>query len=341
MDALEDVTENGGAAAASAGPHGAPMPPAAPAYGDHPGNELALLRDRLARHDEQIETLRATTQKKRPWYLDIGPLISTVALLLSFSTTYYACQQQETQRIHDARVELRGLLQRLSELPRMNAALGEQYRDPMVIGQISAFIQQENKLLALHASELIDQLEAVDAQDISTSDYILVATAMFNSSLLSEGVALLDRAESKIRDAQDGATIYRTRGAVRFQLGDIEGGRADFLRALAIFQRFPTPSPFVEATTHAYTEWSWASAEFGVQQCQEAETHLRRAFTRLEPYINPTVSNPLVNQLRELEAQMASCGSSDQATIQMGLELAPLVAPLVNQGRPEADDGGK
>src|SRR5690606_36160868 len=266
MSTLEDVTA------------GEVAPPA--------GGSLDRLRDQLARHEAQIETLRATTQKKRPWYLDIGPLISTVALLLSFSTTYYACRQAEAQKIHDTRVELRGLLQRLSELPRQAVALSEQYDDPSVIGQIVAFIQQENKLLALHAAELMAQLDAVDPGHVTTSDYILVATAMFNSALISEGIALLDQAEREIRDAQDGATIYRTRGIVRFQMGDVSEGRADFLRALAIFQRFPTSSAFVVASTHALTEGQWAAAELGVQECEEAETHLRRAFAHLAPHVS-------------------------------------------------------
>jgi hypothetical protein len=291
----------------------------------------------MTRTDVQIEALRDSVKKPRPWYLDIGPLISTVALLLSFSTTYYACRQAESQQIHESRVELRGLLQRLSELPKENAALVEQYQDPMVIGQISSFIQQENKLLALHAAELMAQLDAVDTGHVTTSDYILVASAMFNSGLVSEGLAILDQAEREIRDGQDGATIYRSRALTRFQMGDIQNGRADFQRALAIFQRFPTSSPFVEASTHTFTEASWAGAEMSVHECEEAAEHLRRAFAHLAPYVNPNVSNPLMSQLQQLEAQLATCGASEEESSRMGMLLSPLISPLTD---PRDEQGG-
>lgn len=333
MNAREGVTEGGADVAEGAG-RGTQAPTAehdgAMRLVEHFGAELERLQSQVSRSDVQIEAIQASVRKQRPWYLDIGPLISTVALLLSFSTTYYSCRQAESQQIHEARVELRGLLQRLSELPKENAGLVEQYRDPMVIGQISSFIQQENKLLALHAAELMAQLGTEDPGHVSTSDHILVSAAMFNSGLISEGLAILDQAEQEIRDGQDGATIYRQKGLVRFQMGDLTNGRAEFGRALAVFERFPTSSPFVEASTHTFTEASWAGAELGVRECEQAEVHLRRAFAHLAPYVSPGVANPLLSQLQAIETQLASCGTSEEASNRMGMQLSPLIAPLMD-----------
>ncbi|HYG70242.1 MAG TPA: hypothetical protein VD838_21375, partial [Anaeromyxobacteraceae bacterium] len=312
------------------------------APGDAPpsGDPAALdrLREQVARHDAQIQTLNETSKKKRPWFLDIGPLISTVALLLSFSTTFYACRQAEAQKLHDARVELRGLLQRLSELPRQNAALIEQYDNPSVISQIAGHIQQENKLLAVQAAELMAQLERSSERSVTATEYTTVAMAMFNANLMHEGFALLLRSESAVRDAQDGAALYRMMGAARFQMGDVAGGRQDFERALNIFERFPAGSAYVQASTHAYTEAQWSMVEMGIGACVEARHHVTRALAYLAPYVDESVQNPLVDQIRQVEQRVALCGTRGQAQAQAQeqiiLELGSLIAPLL--ARPDS-----
>jgi hypothetical protein len=274
------------------------------------GIELDELRSHVSRNDAEISALHvAAARKTRPWYREAGTIISMLALTLSFGSTYFAQRQAQQRELHDARVELRGLLQRLSELPKENIGLVEQYADPNVRGTISGYIQQENKLLAQHAAELMRRLHEANPAFVTTSEYILVANALHFSYLSVESIAMFEQAVEVIRDATDGVAVYRGLAGVRFAIGDVEGGRRDFERALRIFDEFPTPSAYQRAYTHAFTEMMWASNERVVGNCPEAQTHLARAWAHWEPFNEPGVPNAMTEQLRSTQAFVEGCGT--------------------------------
>jgi hypothetical protein len=274
------------------------------------GIELDELRSHVGRNDAEISALHVAAAKRaRPWYREAGTIISMLALTLSFGSTYFAQRQAHQRELHDARVELRGLLQRLSELPKENIALSEQYADPNVQGTISGYIQQENKLLAQHAAELMRRLHEANPDFVTTSEYILVANALHFSYLSVESIAMFEQAVEVIRDATDGVAVYRGLAGVRFAIGDVEGGRRDYERALRIFDQFPTPSAYQRGYTHAFTEMMWATNERIAGHCPEARAHLARAWEHWEPFDEPGVPNAMTEQLRSTEAFVAGCGT--------------------------------
>jgi hypothetical protein len=92
--------------------------------------ELDALRATVRQNDDEIDALQLqAAMSHRPWYRSIEALVAIFALLLSLTTTavsgYWAKTQKDIaeqrlrqQQTYDSRLELRGLIQSMSELDR-------------------------------------------------------------------------------------------------------------------------------------------------------------------------------------------------------------------------------
>src|SRR5437016_12374288 len=114
------------------------------------------LEERMTTMKREIDALQiAVTGQKKPWYREVSTLISFLALTFSFGTTFVSYRRTESQDIQNSRQELRGLLQRLSALPKENVENMRKYKDDVEARTIiGGFINQENSLLARQAAEL-------------------------------------------------------------------------------------------------------------------------------------------------------------------------------------------
>jgi hypothetical protein len=82
----------------------------------------------LAMMKGEIDALQVTVaETTKPWYKQASILIAALALLFSFGTTYYSAEQTRKADIHNAKVELRELIQQLTELPQRNVNLNSKY----------------------------------------------------------------------------------------------------------------------------------------------------------------------------------------------------------------------
>jgi tetratricopeptide (TPR) repeat protein len=200
------------------------------------------------------------------------------------------------------------LIQRLSALPKENIETLQTYQNnPAALGQISGLIQEENALLAKQAAEVMASIP----DQITSSEYILVANALVNSSLVDQASELFDRAETVVKDANDGVSVLRSRAALYFFEGNLKAGRDTYERALAIFKSQPTRNRSYEETTHALTEMYWAQMEMGQKQCPEAKTHIARARGHIAPFLVQGMPNPLDLQITQTETYLRSlCGAS-------------------------------
>ena len=98
---------------------------------------------------KEVDALQITVMsQKTPWYKNASTTIAILALLFSFGTTYVSYKRTEAQDIQSLKLELRGLLQRLSYLPRDNFETAKKYpNDPTATQTIGGLINQENTLL--------------------------------------------------------------------------------------------------------------------------------------------------------------------------------------------------
>jgi hypothetical protein len=268
------------------------------------------MMERMDLLDRQVANLQMDqVQARRPWFRDLPILISLFAFLFSFGTTVFSYMQAREQEIHNARVELRGLLQRLSALPKENIEVTHAYTDSFAIGQLSGLLQQENALLAKQAAEVMKAIP----DRVTSSEYILVATAFNNSSLQDDSLAMINAAEKVVQDANDGVTVYRMQGGLLFTAGNVEGGRASYQKAVDIFNTYPSTTTFFKTTTQALTEVYWAQNELLRNQCDAARLHMERAKEQADQIPNKEVPNTIVQnieqQMDQTEEYLGNCTS--------------------------------
>jgi hypothetical protein len=264
--------------------------------------ELEQKVDLMKREVDALQI--AISGPAKPWYKNTSTLLSVIALLFSFSTTYVSYRRTTIQDIQSARQELRGLLQRLAALPKENVDIQKKYMDdPGSMYVVSGFINQENSLLARQAAELAKQLP----EDlVSGTEYYAIALALQNSYDLAAADEFLRYSIQAAEDFNTEIGALRSTANLQFIQGRPEAGRVEYQRALGIFSKYPGYDPFTRARTNVWTELAWASAEAGSGLPALASQHLESA----KALVNGLPGSPGADQLRaqvlQVEIQLAS-----------------------------------
>lgn len=234
------------------------------------------LEQRVEVMKREIDALQITVAgQSKPWYYNISTLLSVVALIFSFGTTFVSYQRTKMQDIQNARAELRGLLQRLAALPKENVELGMKYAtDPAAQNMVSSFINQENTLLVRNAAELARNLPA---KSVSATEYYAIAVASQAAYDLAGAEQFLSYAMNTEPDFNIGIACLRTLAHLKFIQGRPDAGRVDYQKALDIFSKYPQYDPFTRANTNVLTELSWAYSEAGSNGPGLASQHVENA----------------------------------------------------------------
>jgi hypothetical protein len=234
------------------------------------------LEQRIETMKREIDALQVqVVEQAKPWWRQIPVLVtilvSVSALGFSFWTDYKSEDRIGREEEHDARVELRGLVQRLQVIPKENFELYRTYaKDPEAQRTLGSLINTENLVVSRQAAELIEELDG----DVSATEYYAVAYAFVFSDQPVEASRLLSEGLKVAQDPLNEAALLRQDAVVRFGLGDQEGARGRFQEALDIFDKYPGQSEVFVAATHLFTETSWAAAELGQGECSEALQHI-------------------------------------------------------------------
>ncbi|MBA3450057.1 MAG: hypothetical protein H0T18_02455 [Chloroflexia bacterium] len=282
-----------------------PGPANAPADGRTPDPladvraELTMLRAHVAQNDHEIDDLQLRSAEWRlPWYRNIQSLVAVFALLLSLLTTlvsgYWASTQGEIaerrlrqQEIHDARTELRGLLQSLSELERRIEELPS-IDDPLLASRLSSSYGSETAILATQALAIMESIP----DQISSSEYLNLAVRFGAINEFGRAQPLIERALATAATSYDFLSAKRTYAALLFQNGDSDGGRRQFAEALASWSTFPSEAATVQTTGDLFTELTWASIESLHGYCDEAKAHIDAAREHVNALNNPAWQLP-------------------------------------------------
>lgn len=271
-------------------------PPLPPVQSDP---ETSVPRDHeLAIMKREIDALQiAVTGSSNPWYKSASTIISVVALLFSFSTTYVSYRRSEVQDTQNLRQELRTLLQRLAALPKENLEFSKKYAgDPQSVSLVSGFVNQENALLARQAAEIAKRLPR---EMVSATEYYAIAVASQNSYELQTAKEFLDLSLQVARDFNAEISALRAQAHLKFMTGDPAGGRADYEKALAIFTRYPGFDAFTQTTTHVWSHLGWALSEASVGAMPGAREHDNEA----ERLVGTVPASPGAEMLRSHVAQ--------------------------------------
>ena len=235
---------------------------------DETGSQLEMMR-------REIDALQVEVMKgKEPWYKSPPVFISALALLFSFGTTIVSFQKAAREDVRSARAELRGIIQRLTVLPRENFELIKKYQDdPEGQGLLSGLLTEENSLLARQASEIVDRFP----DEISASEYYSVAQALMIASDVERQVRYLERALAKASDPNIKVTILRIYGLHLMMTGQTTEGRRKYEQALSIWRDYPDVTDYFQEWTDVFTEMYWSQAEMAANNIEAARGHIRKA----------------------------------------------------------------
>jgi len=274
-------------------------------YDQNTGNQsvdLLLLK-------KEVAALQIAIQgSQNPWVKNMSTVLAVVALLFSFGTTFVSYKRTESQDIQSARVELRGLLQRLSSLPRENIEMAKKYEkiDPAIVASISSFINQENTLLARQAAEIAKRLPS---EYVSATEYYAIGVALQYAYNVGGAKELFTKAIDVSTDLNDRVGALRMRANLLFITGQPDAGRVDYQRALNIFSDFSKTSynEYTKKSTHIWTELAWASSEASVGSKDVALQHVLNA----EHQLSGLTDSPGVDQLKNQINQAKMLFSND------------------------------
>jgi hypothetical protein len=230
------------------------------------------LERRLDTMKRELDALQIHVMKEVPWYKKHAPLIislavSLLAVALSFWTFHQSERRVELQDRHAARAELRGLIQRLEALPRETFELGAKYQDnPDARTRLTADLVTERDVVGQQAIELARQLKG----DVTASEYYAIVASFIEANELAGLEELIDEGLAVANDAVSEVVLLRQSGTIKFESGDVAGGRARYSQALKVFEKYPGHTEFYVRFSDAITHTFWAREEANSGNCDEA-----------------------------------------------------------------------
>jgi hypothetical protein len=174
-------------------------------------------QDQLVTMKKEIDSLQiAMGESNRPWYRQAATLIAIGALLFSFGTTYYSNRQARLQNIHNAKVELRGLIKEIESASLANVDIQNRYKDnPAAWTLASSLVRTRQIVLASQAADIVDSIP----DEVTATEYYAVGSAL--STISAERVlSFYERGLAKSDNVDSYLAITRSMGLQYFSVGD-------------------------------------------------------------------------------------------------------------------------
>jgi hypothetical protein len=225
---------------------------------------------------EEVNTLKATTlAQKGRWYKNLPTWISILALLLSFGVAYFSYVRAKAQDVQNTKVELRGLLQRLSVLPREYYEITQKYsNDPSMLGAVQSNFNEENAFLSLQAAELARKLPR---SSVSATEWYSIGVALKRDLNYEAAKEFLGYAIESAKSFSEKTAVLRANASLLFVMGMSGPGRVEYQKALNIFSEFEGYDDYTKNTTHLQTCIHWAYSELYAGFKDEANQILTKA----------------------------------------------------------------
>lgn len=270
----------------------------------------------------QISAMSAHT----PEYRKPSTVISVLALAFSFGTTAVSLHRTSTQDTQASRQELRGLLQRLSAIPREGIEASKRYTaDQQTADNLGRLYAQENALLVRQAAEIATHLPK---GSVSATEFYTIAIAFQNAYSLEQAKSFLTLAVDNAEEFNDKIGALRSLANLSFAMQDYEGGRRLYRQALQIFDtEYPHFDSYTKVFTNEQTEVTWAYSEAGISNFPGAMQHISDAQTLVDP-LPPTPGSDSMRAAIAAARQTIARGGGGPIT-------APSTSPSPLQSVPE------
>lgn len=268
--------------------------------------ELDELRRRVQQNDDEIDAMQITAAQasqaaeRTPLAVLRSPavLISLLSLLLAVGTTLLSSARLDADRQHTARVELTGYIERLTDIPRLQAEVAQQHPGASA-GNLVAELNAQMQSLAYQARNVMRTIP----DQIATVEYMAVGYALQSVGALDDASALYALGLTRAESTSDRIFGLRSLAGLHFIERDFAAGRDFYQQARDAYNDASGAAQLVVANDNAQTELLWANAEYGAGFCQEAATHAAAAAQILlvEPLPN------LIAPLQQLQAAIMTC----------------------------------
>ncbi len=270
------------------------------------------LSEKLQELEVKVTGLSALAETKKPWYLEGSTIVAALALLFSFGTTLVSYKKAIEQEYIASRVELRSVMERLSELTlRHSEMLLEQKDNPAVTAQLSAQMNAENLSLSNQADAIISRIENSSAgkDKILDVEFLTVAAALSSSFQHKKAETLMEEALKRSRDATTEAGALRSLAGISLYFNEVDKARAYMLEARNIYDKnkYSGDATINKDVTNATTEIQWANMEFFVGNCTEARAHHAEGIGLLRAIPDSQVKSQLSAQYLDLENRLKAC----------------------------------
>jgi tetratricopeptide (TPR) repeat protein len=237
----------------------------------------AALQEQLSTMKKEIDALQIEVAKPAtPWYRQASVVIAVLALVFSFLTTYYSNHRTQLQDVHNAKIELRQIMQQLQDLTTVSAEYLDKYKNrPQVLGSALSMARTQQILLASQAADVIDEIP----DDVGSTEYAAVAEVLATVDTSQRVYRYYERAIARAQDRDSYFAALRGLASVYYRVGDLEKGRSTYSRAVADATSGPWSNAAVASKMNviAYTELLWSTAELNAKQCGLAVQHYEKS----------------------------------------------------------------
>lgn len=261
--------------------------------------------DLLKREVDEIQ-IRMMSDR-RPWYYTPSILISGLALLFSFGSTYVSYLHTKAEDIQAARAELRGLIKDLNAIPLRQMEFEQAHAaDVEMRSYAGSQFAEEKSVLAQQAAEVIARIP----EDYTATEAYAVGFALSDAGKNARAAEVLTMARDRADDPMVFTAIARQLGAIKFAAGDVAGGRREYAAA----KDFPAGLGPIDPTSRLYydggTDYYWAQQEALRGNCREASELYRRADAELRQVPQSPVILNYLQQVGNGLARLGACAST-------------------------------
>ena len=273
--------------------------------------KIVALEESIDTVKKEVDALQVAVMKTVvPWYRQLATLIALLAFLVSLGTTAVSYYRTARLDIVTARVELRGLIEKMTQLPFTHSRMVREFAtDTSTLAGLSADINTQNLILAQQAHAMINYIESstFGKGSVLAEEYMAVAKALQSSFRYDDSENLVREAMSRAGDPTSATGAMRMLAGFSMLRQDSQQMRAHMAKARAIFEeeRFKSVDQLTQDVTNATTELQWAGAELMLGECTKVLPHVNEA----KPLVTRLPESPLRGQLMQqlllLEEQLS------------------------------------
>jgi tetratricopeptide (TPR) repeat protein len=217
--------------------------------------------------EQRLTKLDNAVSEKQPWYRTPSVLISFVALVFSFGTTGASIYRTSQQDVHDAGVELRGLIQRLIAVPKDALEIRTKYGyDIDLQQQLLMMLSSESQVIAAQAAATAQKIPG----RVTATEYGVLADVFFSQGNYTSAKTYLSLAIESARNSYELTQAKRRFGSLLFTTNKPVEARALLMQSLSLLKTDRIDAEPRDIYLAAETTSIWASGEFSCGNYKEA-----------------------------------------------------------------------